>query len=406
MFHCSDTTAAGAATGGNTNSATTPDGGIRGALTRSRSRSKLRERERDAQREAESVADDDYYNARAKVAKNALASAWGVADSEAYEDFGWAAPVRPNGETGLASATSSIWNGHEGRAKAIGGRGVNGGEDAGLENEAGVRPMGEDELVDALPTKGPIAAGGATGVKRTKSLMQRIKHMRNNPNVPVSDSDGLAPSSPLGSPREVGGSGTFSTGLPTPALPSPSAGVYSSSVPTGSHLHHQSRPSSSGGTNGRTAAFLRRQQGGAGEPLGSPTSERSFQDAPSSPVRHSSGDKVVGAAPVGSKDKSLPTLPDPAEDPFADAPRGCSVVPPCFAFSSTDDLPSFTAELSSRRGVRSPPPPPAPIPVPGATTGGYFPRVDSFEADNTGKSSGGSGLGRKPSLMKRMIGRG
>jgi hypothetical protein len=64
-------------------------------------------------------AEEDYINARAKDQKNALANAWGVADPEPFEDFGtMAASSAPRGETGLASAASSIWNGYDGHGRS------------------------------------------------------------------------------------------------------------------------------------------------------------------------------------------------------------------------------------------------------------------------------------------------
>lgn len=112
----------------------------------------------------------------------------------------------------------------------------------------------------------------------------------------------------------------------------------------------------------------------------------------------SSGSRSNG--PSSARDKSLPRIPlaSPAEeDPFAD--------------TSSAKPAALGRPVGQSRGTsgngRSAPPPPAPIPVPGH--GGYFPRTRTIEdesASDVNSGSGGAKLGRKPSLMKRVLGRG
>ncbi|KAL7411548.1 hypothetical protein BDY24DRAFT_396217 [Mrakia frigida] len=417
--------------GGNAASGGTPDSPSGGG--RARKNSKDLKKTRSRSKERVPAGEEDYINARAKEQKNALANAWGVADPEPFEDYGFlAATEAPRGETGLASASSSIWNGQEGYSsapKTSGGVGGirNGLREVNLGEEYDSKAGDEEEILDSpIVSRPPVASNNSGGVKRTKSLIQRIRHMRNNPNVPLSPDE--APKTSPGLPPSPGHnshsiSNSHSSNNFRSSSPSTHDDLLSSSSGYGG-VNYSSSPPSNTDINGnpRRTSFLNRatkspppplpvraysnNKDGAGGP--SPPTSANSDDFVHIPGSGGSGSSFASgnprtksrseaAPPSSARDKSLPRIPlaSPAEeDPFSDpATRGAAAAPP-----------------RSASNARTPPPPVAPIPVPGAA-GGYFPRTRTFEEEmgnsgGSGSGSGGAKLGRKGSLMKRVLGRG
>lgn len=117
---------------------------------------------------------------------DAIAEAWGIHEPEPFEEF------NAGGGRG-DTPTSSIYNDREGRSRR---------NDEPRSRAAGKRSLpppqpifisdsvGEDDVIAGTP------GGGMP--KRSKSLMQRIKKMRDSPNVPVDSDYQSAPGTPDG----------------------------------------------------------------------------------------------------------------------------------------------------------------------------------------------------------------
>ncbi|KII93903.1 hypothetical protein PLICRDRAFT_101378 [Plicaturopsis crispa FD-325 SS-3] len=126
---------------------------------------------------------------------DAIAEAWGTHEPEPYEDFS------AGGGTGNTPA-SSIYNGREGHASPPSagrttrrkeGREPRDGEGrkrAGSKRTPLPPPqpifMGEDQPVLSPP---PPSSPNGTDMKRNRSLMHRIRKMRDSPNVPATDTE-------------------------------------------------------------------------------------------------------------------------------------------------------------------------------------------------------------------------
>jgi len=126
--------------------------------------------------------------------RETIADAWGKGEPEPFEEFfagSVGTAVNGTGETGLASAASSIYGGKEGHGNT------------GKRRERPLRrptknlpppmpifppPEGSMEEnstpVDVTSAGAPVSPG-LGGPKRSRSLMHRIKKMREQPNVPV-----------------------------------------------------------------------------------------------------------------------------------------------------------------------------------------------------------------------------
>jgi len=157
---------------------------------------------------------DAYYPAERPTSpkrRETIADAWGKGEPEPFEEFfagSVGTAVNGAGETGLASAASSIYGGKEGH-----------GNPNGKRRERPLRrptknlpppmpifpPEGGSE---ETPTPGDVPSiGMATspglgtpgGPKRSRSLMHRIRKMREQPNVPVGYEPGPSDEDPSSS---------------------------------------------------------------------------------------------------------------------------------------------------------------------------------------------------------------
>jgi hypothetical protein len=141
---------------------------------------------------------------------DAIAEAWGIHEPEPFEEFfAGGGNSRPDGDT----PTSSIYAGKEGSRTGANGRrrdnlrevyrGQDDDEIAGrVANRRSALPPPQpifvpDSQSDIDLPQGALTAGviRQDGPKRSKSIMQRIRKMRDAPNIPISD-DSPAPSSP------------------------------------------------------------------------------------------------------------------------------------------------------------------------------------------------------------------
>ena len=154
---------------------------------------------------------DVYYPAERPTSpkrRETIADAWGKGEPEPFEEFfagSVGLAVNGAGETGLASAASSIYGGKEGQGNTNGKR-----RERPLRRPTKNLPPPKpifppDEEVE---TPGAAAAigmstspglGGPGGPKRSRSLMHRIKKMREQPNVPVGYEPGPSDEDPSSS---------------------------------------------------------------------------------------------------------------------------------------------------------------------------------------------------------------
>lgn len=139
---------------------------------------------------------DVYYPAERPTSpkrRETIADAWGKGEPEPFEEFfagSVGTAIKGAGETGLASAASSIYGGKEGHGKR---------RERPLrrptKNLPPPKPIFPPDEETAIPvdlnSTGPATSpglggpGGPGGPKRSRSLMHRIKKMREQPNVPV-----------------------------------------------------------------------------------------------------------------------------------------------------------------------------------------------------------------------------
>lgn len=141
---------------------------------------------------------------------DAIAEAWGTHEPEPYEDFSaGGGSGRPDGDT----PTSSIYRGHTGKKPTKDAREMRDAYKGYLEEDE--QPRRNAAKRSTLPPPQPIFVPDAgadldsgpqvspplgslnSAPKRNKSLMQRIRKMRDSPNVPVGNYDGApVPPSP------------------------------------------------------------------------------------------------------------------------------------------------------------------------------------------------------------------
>ncbi|KAG8805588.1 hypothetical protein FRC17_005444, partial [Serendipita sp. 399] len=130
--------------------------------------------------------------------RDTLADAWGKGEPEPYEEF-FAESVSPaavgHGEAGLASAASSLYKDKEGHSSSKSGRRPNGGVRRPTNRPPPPPPQPifptESTADDDVVLSGDMAysSSGGNAPRRSKSLMQRFKKMRDSPNVPVDYDD-------------------------------------------------------------------------------------------------------------------------------------------------------------------------------------------------------------------------
>lgn len=259
---------------------------------------------------------------------------------------------------------------------------------------------------------GSNSTTGGTGVKRSKSLLQRFRNMRDSPNVPA------APEPKTQSPRSPAFGGPSS--LPNSASSTSFAAAQQQGGKRGVFNRQGSARSDSSSLNG--------------PPAPSPSSENSFVLVPPSvnstpkqthhgrtrsrselvPTSESNSSLASLGVPIDrqQRDKSLPRLPtegpsrtttsakeDP-NDPFADAAEHDT--PPRPSAHSHPSQSSSYQRTNALGRTRSPVPPPAPIDLPGQDQSNLYPSRFTQEKND----GGGAQLGRKGSLMKRVLGRG
>lgn len=197
--------------------------------------------------------------------KNAIQEAWGVADPEPFEEFsaGGAthAPTPPQAPTSTAqgvgrTAYTDYWNENDVARNTT-------------RNARRTKPLPPPQQIalpgavldDSLyPSEQPQTspdsklpevtfAGSPPKLKRNRSLMQRIRTMRDNPNVPVTapdptDPDPISPSSFTGSPLTeepalyyaqqdpAGGSHSTHSSMDKPTVPPSSSRSFGTSILT------------------------------------------------------------------------------------------------------------------------------------------------------------------------------
>jgi hypothetical protein len=143
---------------------------------------------------------DVYYPAERPTSpkrRETIADAWGKGEPEPFEEFfagSVTTAVNGTGETGLASAASSIYGGKEGHGNAHGKR-----RERPLRRptknlpppkpifppESGLEQIATPVDVTPIGMATSPGVGSPGGPKRSRSLMHRIKKMREQPNVPV-----------------------------------------------------------------------------------------------------------------------------------------------------------------------------------------------------------------------------
>jgi len=143
-----------------------------------------------------------------KKKHDAIAEAWGIHEPEPFEDFsaGGGHSTRPSGEYNTASSRNGT---HGTRRTTKDGRDPRDVYREYLDDSQPAQPRRqatkrsplpppqpifvgepEEDLGPVSPTVGPSSPGNP---KRTKSIMRRIRKMRDNPNIPVGhDEDGHA----------------------------------------------------------------------------------------------------------------------------------------------------------------------------------------------------------------------
>lgn len=126
--------------------------------------------------------------------RDTLADAWGKGEPEPFEEF-FAPSINAaavgHGEAGTASAASSIYKDKEGHGGANSKKRTNGG----IRKPTNRPPLPPPQPIfpESVPMEDeafyaqPLSSGG--GPQRSKSIMQRIKKMRDAPNVPVDYDD-------------------------------------------------------------------------------------------------------------------------------------------------------------------------------------------------------------------------
>ena len=210
--------------------------------------------------------------------RETIADAWGKGEPEPFEEFfagSVGTAVNGAGETGLASAASSIYGGKEGQGNTNGKR-----RERPLrrptKNLPPPKPIFPPDEEIASPGEMMATSPGLGGPKRSRSLMHRIKKMREQPNVPVGYEPGPSEEDPSSSSENQHGAtrpshrhqqsllGKFGNRSPT----SPTFAVAEDEkdlpgVPTSPRFHEQdgyfSAPPNSG--LGRKTSIMQRVRG-------------------------------------------------------------------------------------------------------------------------------------------------
>jgi hypothetical protein len=120
---------------------------------------------------------------------DALAEAWGIHEPEPFEDFSAGGGTgRFDGDT----PTSSIYNGKDSRTAR---RPLKDNREKRRSNLPPPQPIfvGEPAEAEEIPGSPPASPGNP---KRSRSIMQRIRKMRDAPNVPVGRDYEMSPGSP------------------------------------------------------------------------------------------------------------------------------------------------------------------------------------------------------------------
>jgi hypothetical protein len=142
---------------------------------------------------------NDDYQESPKKNVNAIAEAWGIHEPEPYEDF---SAGGGNVESGGASRPATYSRRDKGRSPE---------EPKPKPTRRPTLPPpqpifdGDDPIAteEIYPAPSSPTAGGATNLGRNRSIMQRIRKMRDAPNVPVGSDDmpangNISPTSPSG----------------------------------------------------------------------------------------------------------------------------------------------------------------------------------------------------------------
>lgn len=276
--------------------------------------------------------------------RRALQAAWGIDEPEPYEDFGGfaqndvdsislndnAEPIAPVNEGprspgksgglslgGLMRTTSRNANGNSRYTPSPAGEKSEYFAGTGRPPMDGDRVLGSGTSFDSN--------GNGKGVKRTRSLMQRFRAMRDNPNVPV-NSDAAMPLPRAGSPASAGKAGRHSPwnedtlGIMGDSS-TPTNGQQPSEAVTNPPTLQLGREKDEGGVQ-RQRSFLGRRK----------PSRSNVAAVPASPVEPQEEILITHepeprkASPsyggMGGRDKALPPPPAPVmpvfEDQFAD----------------------------------------------------------------------------------------
>jgi len=115
---------------------------------------------------------------------NVLAEAWGIHEPEPFEDFSAGGGHNHDYRSHHATNTRKSEEAPPRRREAAPRR-------TALPPPQPIFTPGVDvEFIPPEPSP-PLSPGGGAGMKRSKSLMQRIRRMRETPNIPVNNGDGV-----------------------------------------------------------------------------------------------------------------------------------------------------------------------------------------------------------------------
>ncbi|KZO98398.1 hypothetical protein CALVIDRAFT_44890 [Calocera viscosa TUFC12733] len=269
--------------------------------------------------------------------KNAVAEAWGIADPEPFEEFsaggtagnnGYSAhvsPVSASAPSGSASRTAynDYWN--EGDAARNASRNARRTRTLPPPQQImlpgsnfdpnAYRDIQEDSPGSDDKAYSPISPTAYPGTspprfKRTKSLMQRIRTMRDNPNVPVGapDPDGVDPVSPF----DVQYSASPSLDEPRPILYGADREGMQNSYSTASF--ERERENRSNGKKSGMSLFNRLAR--------SPRQRDISASPPVSPTEENGGFVLIQSPRERPRHKALPSLPPDIRSPPVSGSKG------------------------------------------------------------------------------------
>jgi hypothetical protein len=149
--------------------------------------------------------------------RDTLADAWGKGEPEPFEEFfaeSVSAAAVGHGESGLASAASSIYRDKEGNGSSASG-GKSRRTNGGVRRPTNRPPLPPPQPIfpesvanEDEPISNDMSNSNSGGPYRSRSLMQRLKKMRDAPNVPVDYDD---------PPNQSGSSSENHTGASRPS---------------------------------------------------------------------------------------------------------------------------------------------------------------------------------------------